>query len=71
MSDNCDMSIEAGGEKLLRVKEAAAKLAVSPRTVWRMIAAKTFKAVHVRGCTRLLSAEVTKYLNGGSPMGCL
>ena len=65
------MGDEASGEKLLRVKEAAARLAVSPRTVWRMIAAKTLKAVHVRGCTRVLLAEVAKYLKGGTTVGCL
>jgi excisionase family DNA binding protein len=71
MSDNFDMDNEANGEKLLRVKEAAAKLAVSPRTVWRMIAAKSLKVVRIRGCTRVLLAEVAKYMSGGNPVGCL
>jgi excisionase family DNA binding protein len=71
MSENSDMGNEVNSEKLLRVKEAAARLAVSPRTVWRMIAAKTLKPVHVRGCTRVLLTDVAKFLNGLSLSGCL
>ena len=71
MPEISDMKDEANGAKLLRVREAAARLAVSPRTVWRMIAAKNLQVVHVRGCTRVLLAEVAKYVKGGSAVGCL
>jgi excisionase family DNA binding protein len=56
---------------LLQVKQVAAMLGVSQRTVWRMIADGQLKAVRVRRCTRLLLAEVMEYMNGGSKVGCL
>jgi excisionase family DNA binding protein len=45
---------------LIRVKQAAEMLGVSPRTIWRMIADGQLRAVYVRGCTRLLAAQVTE-----------
>ena len=71
MSKQCDMGSESGFEGLLRVNEAAAMLAVSPRTIWRMIADEDLTRVIVRGCTRVRSEEVAKYLKGGSLVGCL
>jgi excisionase family DNA binding protein len=43
----------------ISVKDAAAKLGVSQRTVWRMIADEQLTAVRVRGCTRLLLSQVS------------
>jgi len=50
------------GGKLLRVREAAARLAVSVRTVWRMIAAGELPVVHVRGCTCVAEADLLVYI---------
>jgi excisionase family DNA binding protein len=71
MSGNCDMDIEANGEKLLRVKEAAAKLTVKPRTVWRMIAAGELKVVHIRRCTRVYLSSVKDYLKKQNQAVCV
>lgn len=45
----------------VRVKQAAALLGVSPRTVWRMLADGQLKKICVRGCTCLLLAEVVNF----------
>ena len=50
---------------LVKVREAAAMLAVSPRTVWRMIAEGQLRAVRLRGCTLLVLAEVSRLSKGG------
>jgi excisionase family DNA binding protein len=47
----------------VRVPQAAVMLSVSTRTIWRMIAEGQLKPVRFRRCTRLLLADVTKYLN--------
>jgi excisionase family DNA binding protein len=57
------------GERLVSVKEAATQLAVSPRTVWRMIADGQLAAVRVRRCTRLSLAQVMNFLQGGGKVG--
>jgi excisionase family DNA binding protein len=44
------------------VKKAATILGVSTRTVWRMIAAGELSPIRIRGCTRLLLAQVLSYL---------
>ena len=59
---------ENGGEAL-RVKEAAAILKVSPRTVWRMIEDGQLTARRIRRCTRLLRSQVLGYLNGNGKIG--
>jgi len=46
------------------VKKAASILGVSTRTIWRMIAAGELSAIRIRGCTRLLLAQVLGYLSG-------
>jgi len=54
-----------GGDRLVCVKEAAAKLSVSVRTVWRMISDGQLEAVRFRRCTRLSLAQISKYLQSG------
>lgn len=49
---------------LLTVGEAAEKLHVSPRTVWRMIADGQLTACRFRRCTRLWLAQVLSYMKG-------
>lgn len=45
----------------IRVKQAAALLGVSPRTVWRMLSDGQLKKICVRGCTCLVLAEVVNF----------
>ncbi len=61
MSQSFDMDNSVSGERLLRVREAAARLTVNPRTVWRMIADKELLVVHIRGCTRVCLSSVVAY----------
>jgi excisionase family DNA binding protein len=53
----------------LRVKDAAAILNVSRRTVWRMIADGQLTASRIRRCTRLSLAQVMGYLKGLGKVG--
>ena len=46
---------------LIRVKQAAVLLGVSPRSVWRMLADGQLKKICVRGCTCLLRSEVENF----------
>ena len=71
MSEDFDMDNCASGERLLRVKEAAAELTVKPRTVWRMIAAGELKVVHIRRCTRVYLSSVKDYLKKQSQAVCV
>jgi excisionase family DNA binding protein len=61
----------ASGEKLLPVKQSAAMLGVSPRTVWRMIADGQLTPVRFRRCTRVAVSQLMVYLKGGNKVGCL
>jgi excisionase family DNA binding protein len=54
-----------GGKALVSVHVAANMLAVSDRTVWRMIADGELQAVRVRGCTRLRMEEILNYSETG------
>lgn len=58
-----------GNETLLTVKEAAEKLRVSRRTVWRMIADGQLTACRFRRCTRLMLSQVLGCLNGNGKVG--
>ena len=58
-------TITENGGCLITVQQAAAMLAVSPRTVWRMIAEGQLRAVRLRGCTRLVLEEVSSLLKNG------
>jgi len=71
MSEDFNMDNCAGGERLLRVKEAAAMMAVSPRTVWRMIPEAQLKSVHIRGCVRVYLHSVEEYLTQSEQVGCV
>lgn len=49
--------------KLLRTTEVAEQLAVSNRTVQRMIRAGTLRTVKVRGAVRVPNVEIEKLIN--------
>ena len=66
--DSDDMNKD-GSETLLTVKEAAEKLRVSRRTVWRMIADGQLTACRFRRCTRLIRSQVLAYVNGSGKVG--
>jgi len=57
--------------ELISVKQAAARLGVSPRTVWRMIADGQLKSVHIRGCTRVNRRSVDDYLKQSELVVCV
>lgn len=48
----------------LTVKETAEKLKLSPRSVYRLIAAKVIKAVRIGGAVRIPVAALEEYLGG-------
>jgi excisionase family DNA binding protein len=56
-------------DESLRIKDAAAILNVSPRTIWRMIADGQLTASRFRRCTRLLRSQVLGHLNGNGKIG--
>jgi excisionase family DNA binding protein len=63
------MSFEANlqdpdADRLISINEAATRLGVSRRTVWRMMADEQLTPCHIRGCTRLSLAQVLSYLKG-------
>ena len=47
---------------LLRLKVAAARLGVSVRTVYRIIAEGGLKLVHIRGCACISENELVNYI---------
>ena len=55
----------------ITVKDAAAKLSVSPRTIWRMIADGQLRAVRFRRCTRVLANDVAKFLGNSVQARCV
>lgn len=57
--------------RLVTVSEAAEKLRVSTRTVWRMIADGQLKAVHIRGCTRVYLQSVEEFLKQSEQVVCV
>lgn len=48
---------------LLTVKEAARRLHISERTVYRMLHCGELSRIRVRGCTRVLGSEVADLLS--------
>jgi excisionase family DNA binding protein len=55
--------------ELLRVKDAAAILNVSARTIWRMTADGQLTVRRFRRCTRLLRSQVLAFLKGDGKVG--
>lgn len=60
-----------GSGILLTVGEAAAKLHVSTRTVWRMVADGELKMIHIRGCARVYLRSVEEYLKQSDQAVCV
>jgi len=55
-----EIAASLGG--LLRLKVAAARLGVSVRTVYRIIAEGGLKLVHIRGCACISENELVNYI---------
>ena len=55
-----EIAVSLGG--LLRLKVAAARLGVSVRTVYRIIAEGGLKLVHIRGCACISENELVNYI---------
>ena len=55
-------NISLGVPALVRVKAAAARLGVSVRTLYRDIADKKLRLVHVRGCSCIEESELQNYI---------
>lgn len=51
--------------KLLTVPQVADRLAVSTRTVYRMVAEGQLETVKVRGCTRIVQDSVARFVDPG------
>jgi excisionase family DNA binding protein len=63
--------LKDNGEGLVTVRQAAEMLAVSPRTIWRMIADGQLRVVRLRGCTRLVFGEVSRFVKNGGAVACI
>lgn len=61
--------MEANG-KQLRVKEAASRLGVSARTVWRLIAEGELPIVHVRKCACVSEVDLEAYIGRSKRRVC-
>jgi excisionase family DNA binding protein len=55
-------NINLGIPALVRVKAAAVRLGVSVRTLYRDIADKKLRLVHVRGCSCIEESELQNYI---------
>lgn len=67
---NTEGSSRVSQKAVLKVGDAAAILNVSARTVWRMIADDQLATLHIRGCTRVYSWSVEKYLESKNQVVC-
>lgn len=56
------MECEATGTKLLRLNEAAVRLAVSVRSLYRLIDAGELAVVRVGGCVRVAENDLVVYI---------
>jgi excisionase family DNA binding protein len=52
--------------KLARVPEAAHEMAVSTRTIWRLIAQRELEAVRVGRSVRVVRASIDRFVAKGS-----
>lgn len=55
---------------LLSVQDAAARLAVSPRTIWKLLHSGRISSVRVASCRRIRSDEVDRFIAGLPSDGC-
>jgi len=63
MSDVVERESEGNAEsKLVRLKGAAARLGVSVRTLYRIIAEGGLPLVHIRGCSCLKEGDLSAYV---------
>ena len=51
-------------QRLLKVPQVAERLAVSERTVWRLIDSKALKPVSIGGATRIRESDVERLIDG-------
>jgi len=58
--------INGKGQGLLRMKAAAARLGVSVRTVYRVIAEGGLTLVRIRGCACIAEHDLAKYIEQNS-----
>ncbi len=49
-------------DKMIRLREAAARLGVSVRTLYRLFATHDLSLLHVRGCSCVAESELMTYL---------
>ncbi len=57
-----------GGEQLLDVREVAGRLGVSPRMVWKLLAAGRLPAPVKLGClSRWPASEIDRWIRAGCP----
>lgn len=59
------MPIIVLGEKLYSLKETAAMLQVTPRTLYHYLATKQIRAQKVAGVWRFTEADIREYIAGG------
>jgi len=57
-----ETNFNGGVSGLLRLKAVAARLGVSVRTVYRIIAEGGLSLVHVRGCACIEESELQNYI---------
>lgn len=57
---------QADNDRLLRKREAAERLACSPRTVDRLVNAGSLTRVKILGGIRFRSSQVQSLMNGGN-----
>jgi excisionase family DNA binding protein len=63
----CPANVENSTASLLRVREVAADLAVSIRTVWRLIASGELAAVRIGRSVRITRDSLSTFIeNGGN-----
>jgi excisionase family DNA binding protein len=69
MFQETDMDGFGNSGRLVRLKAAAARLGVSVRTLYRIIAEDGLSLVHIRGCSCLKEADLTAYIEKSKKRG--